>query len=58
MDHPCFFDCFHSGHAGDDFRIRGVLFYLSEFGDTAFALHSGFFVFGLSGMERCSKPVP
>jgi len=58
MGHPCFFDCFCSGHAVGDFRLLGGLFYLYRFGDTVFALHSGFFVSRLTGMDRCSKLVP
>ena len=52
-----FFYCFRSGHAGADFHLGGELFYPSRFADTVFVLQSDFFVFRLSGMERCSKPV-
>ena len=58
MHHPCFFDCFRSGHAGGDFRLRDGLFYLYRFGDTVFGRYSDFFVFPRSGMDHCSKLVP
>ena len=57
MHHPCFFDCFCSGHAGDGFQLHGGLFSPCQFGDTVFALHSDFFVARQSGMGRCSKLV-
>lgn len=55
MDHPCFFDCFRSGHVGGDFRLRDGLFYLYRFGDTVFGLQNDFFVFQRFGTGRCSR---
>ena len=58
MDHPCFFDCFRSGHAGGDFQLRGGLFSLYRFDGTVFVPCGDFFVFHKLGMDHCSMLVP
>jgi len=57
MDHPYFFVFFCSGHAGDDFQLRGELFFPYRFAGTVFVPHNVFFVSRLTGMDRCNKLV-
>jgi len=58
MDHPCFFDYFHSVHAGGDSQPGGGPFSLFRFDGSVSELHGDFFVRRLIGMDRCSKLVP
>ena len=57
-DHPWFFHFLRSGHACDDFRLLGGLFYLCRFCGTVFVPCSDFFVSRLAGMDRYNKLVP